>query len=81
MGGISQLKTLQQFDTSVQLNKNIAGFANFTFRIENAIFIESVLLDILIRSITFYIVPINTRFLLCLAEIDKLKAYFNNIIN
>ena len=31
--------------------------------------------------ITFHIVPVNTPFLLCLADMDKLEAFFNNITN
>ena len=78
---ISQLKTLQQLDISVQLNKNIAGSANFMFGIGNATSIRSVNLDTLLGPIMFYIVLINTLFLLYLTDIDKLEIFFNNITN
>ncbi len=32
-------------------------------------------------SITFHIVLVNTPFLLCLADMDKLGAFFNDITN
>lgn len=80
-GGIGQLKALQQLDTSVQLDKNTAGLANFTFGIGSAAFIGSVDLDSPLGQITFYIVPVNTPFLLCLANMDKHGAFFNNITN
>ena len=38
-------------------------------------FIEYINLDILLGFITFYIVPLNTLFLLCLADIDKFVAF------
>lgn len=63
----------------MQLDKNIAESQNFIFRIENTISVKSVLLDILIGSIIFHIVPINILFLFCLAKINKLETFFNNI--
>ena len=78
---IGQLKALQQLDISIQLDKNIAGSANFIFGIRSAISIISVNLDISLGSITFHIVSVNIPFLLCLADMDKLGEFFNNIIN
>ena len=80
-GDISQLKELQQLDISVQLDKNTTRLANFIFGIGSASLIRSINLDIPLRSITFHIVPVNTLFLLCLADINKLGAFFNNITN
>ena len=31
--------------------------------------------------IAFHIMPVNTPFLLCLADMDRLGAFFNNITN
>lgn len=76
-----QLKILQQLDISVKLNKMTAELANVIFEIRNTIFIQSVNLDILIKLITFLIVFVNTPFLLCLANIDNLGAFFNIITN
>ena len=81
IGGIGQLKVLQQFDISVQLDKNIIRSANFTFGIGITTSIELVILDTLIGSITFHIAPVNISFLLYLADNDKLRAFFNNITN
>ena len=33
----------------------------------------------LIGLVDFYIVKVDTPFLLCLADIDKLQVYYNNI--
>ena len=80
-GGIGQLKALQQLDTSVQLDKDTAGLANFTFGIESVVLIGSVNLHTSLGLVTFHIVPVNTPFLLCLADMDKHGAFFNNITN
>lgn len=80
-GGISQLKLLELLDDSIQLNKNIAGSANSTFEIGSTASIGSVNLDIPLGLIIFYIVPLNTSFLVYLADIDRHRAFFNNIIN
>ena len=79
--GIDQLKVLQQLDITVQLVKNIAGSANFKFGIGSVTSIGSVNLETSLGLIMFHIVPVNTLFLLCLADIDKLGAFFNNITN
>ena len=75
------MKILQQFNTFIQHDRNIAGLANFIFGAESDVLIKSINLDILLRLITFYIVHVNTPFLLCLANIDKHAIFFNNITN
>ena len=79
--GIVQLKSLQQLDPSVQLDKNTAGSDNFTFGIGSAGSIGSVDWDRPLGLITFYIVFVNIPFLLRLADIGKHGAFFNNITN
>ena len=71
---------MQQNDISVQLDKITARSANFLFEIGSAASIGLINLDIQLSSITFYILPINTSFLLGLADIEKLGAFYNNII-
>lgn len=68
-------------DISIQLNKNIAGLANFIFGIKNTISIRLVNLNILVRPVIFYTISFNISFLLCFTDIDKFKVFFNNIIN
>ena len=45
IGGIGPIKVLQQLDTSVQLDKDTAGLANFIFGIESVASIGSIHLD------------------------------------
>lgn len=79
--GIGQLKKLQQLNISIKLNKNRARSTNFIFRIGSAASIRSVNLGTLLRQITFHIMLVNILFLLCLADMNKLGAFFNNITN
>lgn len=72
---------MQQLDIHIQFDKNTTGLANFIFRIRNAISIRSVNLDTLLRPNIFYIIPINTSFLLYLADMDKHRIFFKNITN
>lgn len=57
------------------------GCANFISRIGSTISFGSVILDTLIRLIMFHIILVNILFLLCLADIDNLGVFFNNITN
>lgn len=79
--GVGQLKALQQLDISVQLDKKIAGSANYTFEIGSTACIRSVILDTPIALIIFDIMLVNTLYLLCLANMDNLQEFFNNITN
>jgi hypothetical protein len=38
-------------------------------------------LNISLEQLIFHIVEINTSFLLCLADLNRLEVYFNNLIN
>lgn len=79
-GGIGQLKALQKI-ISVKLDEATAGSANFVFGIGSTSFIGTVNLDTPMGMIVFHIVRVNTPFLLCLADMDKLEAFFNNLTN
>lgn len=53
IGSISQLKALQQLDTSVQLDKTTTRLVNFIFGIDSTSSIKSVNLGTPLRSIIF----------------------------
>ena len=78
---IEQFKTLQNIDKSFKFNSNIVESANFVFDINATTSIDSIDLKILIETIIFHIIQINTSFLLCLIDFDKTKIYFNNLTN
>ena len=79
-GGIGQLKALQKI-ISIKLDETTAGSANFVFGIGSTSSIGTVNLNTPIGRIVFHIVRVNTPFLLCLADMDKLGAFFNNLTN
>ena len=78
---IGQLKALQKIDDTIQLNQSTAGSANFVFDIGNTGSIKSIKINTSIGSITFHIINVNIFFLLCLTDLDKSKAFFNNVTN
>jgi hypothetical protein len=43
--------------------------------------IKSIIVKTLIKQVKFYIIYVKTLFLLSLADINKLKVYFNNLSN
>lgn len=56
-------------------------FANFIFKIKSVVYIGSICLNTQLKLIIFYIALFNILFLLCLTDMDKHKAFFNNITN
>lgn len=80
-GGLSQLEALQQLDSTIKLDKTSAGSADFIFEIGSTSAVGTVSLKTPMRIIIFYIVQAAIPFLLCLANMDRLGVYFNNIQN
>lgn len=80
-GGVGQFRALQQLEKSIRLDKNTAGSSNFLFGIGSTTSIGTVNLDTPIGIVIFHIVQVNTPFLLCLADMDRLGVFFNNISN
>ncbi len=77
--GMSQFKALQRI-SDVALNKKTIE-SSIKFEIDNTLILRFVDLNISLEMITFHIVKINTSFLLCLNDFDRLSIYFNNLIN
>jgi hypothetical protein len=53
----------------------------FRFDIDETFSIETINLKISVNVITFHIVFLHISFLLCLVDINRLRFYFNNLIN
>ena len=66
-------------DTTINISK--VGAIYVQFGIGSILSIGSVLIQTLIGHIKFHIVKADTLFLLCLAKMDRLGIYFNNIDN
>jgi hypothetical protein len=77
---IEQFTILQRINkATLSLNKN--KIISFRFDIDEAFFIDTISLNTSIDVITFHIVLVHTSFLLCLVDINRLRLYFNNLIN
>ena len=79
--GYGQFLALQRQDSAVQLNIATQGMVNVQFGIGSTSLISSARVSIPIGTVEFYIVKVNTPFLLCLADMDNLQVYFNNLKN
>jgi hypothetical protein len=77
---IEQFTALQRLNDSVQLNKSIVE-SKIQFDIDSISIMSTIELNISLKLMIFHIVKINTSFLLCLADLNRLEVYFNNLIN
>jgi hypothetical protein len=74
-----QFQALQRVDQTIRLDTLTKGQVSVQFGISMAFSIETVEVDSLIGKVHFYVVHANTPFLLCLADIDSLQVYYNNL--
>jgi hypothetical protein len=75
-----QFKTLQRISNDLALNEKTIEWS-IKFEIDNTLILGFIYLNTSLEMITFHIVKINTSFLLCLNDFDRLDIYFNNLIN
>ena len=66
---------------NAQIDESRAGEVNVQFGIGTTLSIGSVTVDTPIGDITFHIVKADTPFLLCLKDMDRLRARFDNLEN
>jgi len=66
-------------NNSIKLNRSTKEYIKGKFGISISSSLGSIIIDILIRLIRFYIILLKTLFLLSLVDIDELKVYFNNL--
>jgi hypothetical protein len=74
-----QFQALQRVNQNIRLNTSIKGQVSVQFGISIASSIGTVEVNSLIGKIHFHVVYVNTPFLLCLADIDSLQVYYNNL--
>jgi hypothetical protein len=77
---IEQFTALQRLNDSIQLDKSIVG-SKIQFDIDSISIMSTIELNISLRLMIFHIVEINTSFLFCLVDLNRLEVYFNNLIN
>jgi hypothetical protein len=63
----------------VNIDTTYAGAVNVQFGIGSTASIGSISVDTPIGVVNFHIVKADTPFLLCLADMDSLQAYYNNV--
>jgi hypothetical protein len=77
---VEQFTILQRISkTTLILNKK--RVISFKFNVDEILFIDTVNLNIFIDVITLHIVFVQISFLLCLVDMNRLRFYFNNLIN
>jgi hypothetical protein len=77
---IKQFTILQRISkTFLILNKK--RIISFKFDIDEIFSIDTINLKISVDVITFHIVLVHISFLLCLADTNRLRLYFNNLTN
>ncbi len=64
-----------------RMNITKARTIHVQFNIDFIFSIESLTIDISIETVKFHIVKVDTSFLLSLADMNRLKVYFNNVEN
>lgn len=65
----------------IKLNIITAERVIVQFEVESVFFIESIMIQLSIDSIEFHIVKANIFFLFCLADMNRLRVFFGNVIN
>ncbi len=65
----------------IELRKTNFQSSDIIFDVENSSIINRVALNTFLKRIVFYIVKIDILFSLFLANINKFKTYFNNVVN
>jgi hypothetical protein len=68
-------------DSNATLDKSTAGAVSVQFGISSTALVSSLTLQTLVRTVQFHVIKADTLFLLCLADLDSLILYFNNITN
>ncbi len=68
-------------DASADLNLVKADAINVQFEIESILSIESLTIDTSFELVKFHVIKADTLFLLNLADMNRLKVYFNNVEN
>src|SRR6266568_3363674 len=66
-------------DNNIDINITQTRAINVQFGIGLTISIRSVIVKTPIGLVDFYIIKVDTPFLLCLTDIDRLQVYYNNI--
>jgi hypothetical protein len=67
--------------SSIELDSIKVEAINVQFEIKSILSIESLTIDTSFELVKFHVIKANTLFLLSLADMNRLKVYFNNVEN
>ena len=79
--GIHQYHALRRIEPRVQLDTSSKGAKHIAFGLGSCSSLGHIVVDTPIGSITFYVTPTYTPFLYCLADMDHMRVYYNNLDN
>jgi hypothetical protein len=79
--GISQFWAFQRLLPGVSIDTTSIGKVTVQFGIGMTSSVGSAIIATPVGDVEFYIMPVNTPFLLSLNDMDTLGIYFNNITN
>jgi hypothetical protein len=79
--GYGQFCALQKLDSTMTLDTSTKCTTNVQFGIGTTSSIGSVWVTTPVGKAEFHVVEVDTPFLLCLADMDKMQVYFNNLEN
>jgi hypothetical protein len=77
---IDQFTVLQRLNDSIKLDQSTVEL-KIQFDIDSISIMSTIELNTSLELMIFHIVEINTSFLLCLVDLNRLDVYFNNLIN
>jgi hypothetical protein len=76
-----QYLAFNKINSTIDLNLFRTETVNVQFEIESASSIKSLTIDISFEIVKFHVIKTDTSFLLSLADMNRLKVYFNNVEN
>ena len=77
--GYRQYFVYKAINNNVDIDTTQTRAVNVQFGIGLTVLIRLVKVKTLIGLVNFYVVKVNTPFLLCLIDMDRLQVYYNNI--
>ena len=79
--GYRQYLAYKATNNNTDINTMQIRAINIQFSIGLTALIKSVKVKTLIGLVDFYVVKVDTPFLLCLADMDRLQVYYNNVMD
>jgi hypothetical protein len=76
-----QYLAFNKMNLTIDLNSSRTETVNVQFDIESASSIESLIIDTSFEIVKFHVIKTDISFLLSLADMNRLKVYFNNVKN